>query len=104
MLMLYGWDFANYRALPDCAGVVTFQKKLRSQRLKRGIASRSVIIGNIITMMTNHRTIAAIHSDVDQMLRRTGGGGSGLTSWLELGVSGSGFGSILLFFGGTGGF
>jgi hypothetical protein len=55
--------------------------------------------------MKNHTTIADSHSEVDHRLRRIGGGGSGLTSWVELGVDGSGFAcSIPLFFGGTGGF
>jgi hypothetical protein len=96
---------ANCRELPDCAGVVTFQKKLRSQRLERGIASRSVMLGSIMTIRMNHATIAVSHSEVDHGLRRMGGGGSGFTSWLESGVGGSGFdGSSPFSLGGTGGF
>jgi hypothetical protein len=48
------------------AGVVEFQNKLRSQRLKLGIASFSVMTGSSIKIKMNQRNIAAIHSVVDQ--------------------------------------
>jgi hypothetical protein len=85
---------------------VSFQKKLRSHRLKRGIASFSVILGREITIRTNHKMIAAIHSEVHQNPMLVGGGGSGFASWFVCGGgSGSGFDGITApRFGGTGGF
>jgi hypothetical protein len=73
-------------------------KMLQNQRLNRGIASFSVMLGRRINISINQKKMAASHSDVAQKLRRTGRGGNGFTSWFDCGV-----GKPPPSFGGTGG-